>query len=262
MYGIAITNQKGGVGKTTTTITLAHAFAQRGYRVLVIDLDGQGNSADVLGLPKNTNRDLYNFLINNAGRDAITTTGRPNLDIVLSNHRTIEAKQILIGRPFREQALKNAVGQLERDYDIAFYDVAPGLDILQVAAFVASTHFLIPVMLDHLAVVGASEALTSAFALKQQGGLTARFLGIIPTFWERTTKESDQQLRTLVKKFKQHLWPVIPIDVKAREATSHGLTLWEHAPNCRALDGVELRNGKVVGGYKAIVNLLEKELRL
>jgi chromosome partitioning protein len=257
MKTLAIVNQKGGVGKTTTAVNLAAGMALQGYEVLLVDLDAQGNCADALGDKKTP--DLYRLLIAGDAQDAVTFGVREHLDAVYSDKRTAEAKQILAGMGFREQKLRLALTELSAGYDCCVLDVAPGIDVLQVSALVACDMFLIPVALDHLAVVGAADALASAMALDQAGAQHGRFLGILPTMWERTTKESHTQLLTLAQQFERMVWPPIPTDVKAREAPAHGQTLWEYAPRTRALRGVEI-NGKRLGGYAAVLKRLIDEV--
>jgi len=256
MITIAIVNQKGGVGKTTTAVTLAHGLAMAGGRVLLVDLDAQGNCADVLGLDKADG--LYRLLFDNPLR-AIISTGRERLDVVLSDKTTLDAKNRLAGEPFREQALSRVLRKLG-GYDICVLDNAPGVDVLQLGALVACDYFLIPVALDYLAVVGAGDALTSVATLVKLGGDCGKFLGILPTMWERTTKESHEQLEALVEQFGKRGWPPIPLDVKAREAPAFGKTLWEYAPKCRAIVGVEIC-GVLRGGYRQVLQRLAQEIR-
>jgi chromosome partitioning protein len=254
---IAIVNQKGGVGKTTTAVTLGHGLALRGKRALVVDLDSQGNVADSLGLEKTDG--LYRLIAYNVGKQAITPSGRPRLDVILSDKNTVRAKRNINERDFREYALREALASVADDYDVIFLDAAPGVDVLQLNSLVAATHFIVPVGLDHLAVVGAGDALASAASLGKIGALTGQFLGVLPTMWERTTKESHQQLETLVSQFRQLVWSPIPRDTKAREAPGYGKTLWEYAPGSRALAGVAV-NGKQIGGYQAVTDRLLKEV--
>lgn len=260
MYKLAIVNQKGGVGKTTTAVTFAHGLVLVGYKVLLVDLDAQGNVADALGLKKGPG--LYDLLVQDAGSDAARQSGREGLDVILSDKKTVEAKQILAGRSFRELALKQALEEFEEWYGVCILDAAPGVDVLQIGALVAADGFLVPVALSHLAVVGAGDALASAGSLRQVGALGGQFLGVLPTFWERTTKESHEQLRVLVEQFEHWVWPPIPKDVKAREAPAHGQTLWEYAPGSRVLSGVPL-DGKMQGGYmRALERLMDHIGRL
>lgn len=257
MLVLAIVNQKGGVGKTTTAVTLGHGLALAGKRTLIVDLDAQGNASDALGLDKRGG--LYELLFGTRSK-AIASTGRKRLDLVASDHSTVEARQRLTAMNFREQVLAKAIADVG-DYEAVVLDVAPGVDVFQVSALVACTHFLIPVALSHLAVVGAGDALTTTASLKQVGRFRGSFLGILPTMWERTTKESHEQLKILVDQYPQLVWPPIPQDVKAREAPAYGQTLWEYAPKTRALAGVQINgNGQQVGGYSAVLKRLLEEV--
>jgi len=251
-----LVNQKGGVGKTTSAVTLAAGLATAGFRPLLVDLDAQGNVADALGLEKGPG--LYRLLIEDAGQRAVVSSGRTDLDVVLGDKKTVEARQILTGRMFREQVLRQSLTGLD-GYDAVVLDVAPGVDLLQVSALVAATAFLIPVSLSHLAVVGAGDALASVAALKQADALRARFLGVLPTMWERTTNESHTQLQALVRQFGRMVWPPIPLDVKAREAPAYGQTLWEYAPGTRALVGTDME-GVRRGGYRQVLQRVVREV--
>jgi len=166
---------------------------------------------------------------------------------------------VLAGRNFREYRLMEMLEKLDQVYDVAILDAAPGVDVLQISALVACTHFLIPVALSHLAVVGASDALASTASLKKVGAYRGEFLGILPTMWERRTRESQAQLELLARQFGRLVWPPVPLDVKAREAPSYGRTLWEYAPGTRALRGVEMYEC-VVGGYGQVLSRLTREV--
>lgn len=248
---LTIVNQKGGVGKTTTAVTLASGLAAHGQRVLLVDLDSQGNVCDALGLKKTPG--LHRLLVARAPwREVIIPSGRDCLDVLPGDKSTVEVKQFLAAMNFREQALASALRREHRQYDHILFDLAPSLDVLHIAALVAADAVLVPTRLDHLGVVGVNDALTSLAALKQGGVEPPRFLGVLPTFWDRTTVESEYQLNHLAGTFAGKLWPPIPVDVKAREAPAHGETLWEYAPSCRALAGVTL-NHHPVGGYGQVL---------
>lgn len=256
---LAIVNQKGGVGKTTTVITLAHGLAIQGRRVLIVDLDTQGHVATSLGRDKSPC--LHWLIVDNAGRDAIANTGRPRLHAIFSDKNTIKVQRHIVAETLSEYALKRALDPIAANYDVVILDTAPGADVLQVNALCACSHFLIPTKLDHLSAQGTSDTLATAASLKQLGALTARFLGVLPTMWEQTTKHTKRQLENLALKFGNLLWPPIPNDTKAREATLEGMTLWESAPICRALSGAGTTNG-LVGGYARMVEQLMEELKL
>jgi chromosome partitioning protein len=273
MKVLAIVNQKGGVGKTTTAVTVAHGLALRGLRVLLVDLDAQGNCADALGIKKWNG--VYAWLAlgtplgppTRGGKgEGVARTVREGFDLVASDKTTVKAKKIINGESFSERVLRGALDALHGAYDIVVLDSAPGADVLQINALVAASHFIIPVSLAHLATVGARDMLGTVASLKRVGAFQGQFLGILPTMWERTTKEGHAQLRGIAEAFGKMVYPPIPIDVKAREAPGHGKTLWEYAPGCRALRGTPLnpptRGGRRVGGYEKVVTRVVDEVGL
>jgi len=240
MIILAIVNQKGGVAKTTTAVTLAHGLAQRGIRVLLVDLDAQGNCADALGLKKGAG--VYRWLALGDRLGDVVITARDGLDLIPGDKTTVKAKKIISGESFSEHTLRNALDGV-MGYDTVVLDSAPGADVLQINALVACTHFLIPVSLSHLATVGVVDALGTVSSLRKVGAFQGNFLGVLPTMWDRTTKESHAQLKGMAQHFKRLIWPPIPVDVKAREAPGHGQTLWEYAPVSRAIAGVQEVHG-------------------
>ncbi|MFN2196263.1 MAG: ParA family protein [Anaerolineales bacterium] len=259
MIVLAVVNQKGGVGKTVTSVNVAHGLAMRGYRTLVIDLDPQGNVADCLGLP--AGNDLYQLLFPGiyAPLGSVThATGRENLDIVRSDKTSVNLK-VAIGsiadRP-REYLLDEALQ--DAHYDVVVLDCAPSVDILHTLAVVAAHYLLIPSRLDQLAVKGVRDMLTT---LKSLARISTCELGaIIPTFYDRTTKESYLQLKHLVEAFREYVWPPIPRDVVCRESTRFGQSLWEYSPKTRSLIGYEDRSGHLIGGYQQVVDRVEEVL--
>jgi chromosome partitioning protein len=257
MNTLAIMNQKGGVGKTTTAITLAHGAARVKVRVLLVDLDAQANCSIALGLPPKPN--LQRFLADDDRYDAIVPTGRPNLDLLPGDKTTAAVKAELASIPFRETILARKLARLANDYDLIILDTSPSIDLLQISALVASTHYLIPVSCQHLAAAGAAMALSTVAALSDAGALDTRLLGLLPTFYDRRTTESTTQLRELADQYGRLLLPPIPIDTKAAEAPAHGQTLYEYAPNTRALVGIG--SGVAgLGGYNALLDLVLMEV--
>ena len=256
---IAIVNQKGGVGKTTTAVTLAHGLAIEGLRVLILDLDSQGQVARCLGQRQEPG--LFQLLCEGAGAKAITDTGRPNLSAVLGDKETIVAAARVNEMRFREYALSSALKNIKPSYDAIVLDTAPGADILQVNALLACTHFIIPTRLDHLCIEGAAATLATAASLQKLGALQGQFLGVLPTMWERTTSHTKKQFEILREQFDNLLWPPIPQDARAREATQLGQTLYEHATIGPAMSGRSTNNG-LIGGYRRMVERLVKELGL
>lgn len=247
MNVIAVANQKGGVGKTTSAVMLAHGLARMGYRTLLVDLDSQGNVADALGM--DAGGDLYRLLF--PGMEipllmAVTPSGRENLDVIRADKTTVQLKAALAGDGLSGFRLMQALDGA--DYDVALIDCAPSVDVLHTAALIAADYLLVPTRLDQLAVKGVRDILQSLVAVNRVSKDGCHLLGVLPTFFDRITRESHEQLEHLVMTFGQAVMPPIPQDTVCREATRHGKTLWEYAPATRALAGVS--NGqKRVGGY-------------
>lgn len=252
MITVAVANQKGGVGKTTTAVTLAHALATRGRSVLLADLDPQGHVAYSLGLDPEPA--LYRLLVDGAPLATVTTSARPGLDAVLGDRQTETAKRIISAGEFSEFAITEALEGAA--YEVCFLDLAPSLDVLHVAALVAADFAIIPTKLDALATFGVRDLLRTVKRVTQAGYPLGRGFCVLPCFFDRQTKETAAQLKELVTAFKAaNIWPPIPQDTKAREATAYGLTLWEYAPTTPALLGYQ-KNGHRVGGYVAAVDRL------
>lgn len=243
---LAVANQKGGVGKTTTAVTLAQALTLQGKSVLLADLDPQGHVATALGLEKSDG--LYRRLVDHEPLAGVVQPARPSLDILPGNKRTEAAKRHLTTLDFRERALSDALQGAP--YDLVILDCAPSFDVLHVAALMASDFLVIPTRLDHLAIDGVNELLASVGQVRQMGG-HAELAGILPTFFDRQTKETAEQMRSLAEAFGAYVWPPIPQDTRAREAPAYGQTLLEYAPRSTAVIGYAGDHEARIGGYLA-----------
>jgi len=253
---LAILNQKGGVGKTTTAVTLATGLARSGYRVLLVDLDTQGNVADCLGLSHGDDlRRLLSPDLRCPLQQAVTPTGVARLDVIRSDKSTTALKQTLAGVTMREYVLADMLE--EAPYDVILLDCAPSADLLHFAALVAADYLLIPTRLDKLAVNGVRDALQTLAALKRISH--CQVAGILPTFYERVTLESHEQLIHLARTFGRLVLPPIPQDTQCRVATRYGKTLWDYAPNAKALNGYEQGNRRV-GGYLQVLERVKEWL--
>jgi chromosome partitioning protein len=247
---IATANQKGGVAKTTTVVTLGHGLAQRGYRVLLVDLDPQGHVAISLGLDKQPG--VLRLLSYQEKLSAVAVPARPNLDIIPSDKTTERAKRDLLSMDYREAVLTDALAQAHANYDVTLLDTAPSLDVLHVSALQAADFLLIPTKLEAMALDGVNEVLRSAGEVNRHGGRIQDYR-VLPTFYERVTRETLIQLQSLAETFKARLMPPIPSDTRVREAPSYGQTIFEYAPSSPALIGY---NGKT-GGYVQIIDRME-----
>jgi chromosome partitioning protein len=253
----AVLNQKGGVGKTTTAVTIASGLALHDYSILLVDLDSQGNVADSLGMEMGD--DLRRLLSPDQRlqlEQVVTPSGRSNLDVIRSDKTTAVLKQVLAGVDLREYVLADVLEHA--NYDVVIFDCAPSVDLFHIAALVAADYIMIPTRLDKLAVNGVRDALQTLISLRRISH--CQLAGIIPTFYERTTAESQLQLTHLARTFGRWVLPPIPQDTHCREAARVGKTLWEFDPATRALSGYEKGSGKHLGGYNQVVERIEELL--
>lgn len=254
---LAIANQKGGVGKTTSAVTISHGLARLGRRTLLIDLDSQGNVADCLGLEAGD--DLRRLLAPGQQQPlpaVITASGRPHLDVVRSDKTTSQIKQALAGDGLAGFVLADALTDAKRTYSWIVLDCAPSIDVLQTAALVAADYLLVPARLDQLALKGVRDALQSLVTTRRVGH--CQLGGILPTFYEGVTTETREQLRHLAEVFGAAVFPVIPTDTRLREAPRFGQTIWELDPKARAIVGIAGENGATIGGYSAALARLQE----
>lgn len=246
MKTVAVALQKGGTGKTTTTATISHALAMAGKRVLAVDLDPQGNLALAFGLDPAPA--LSRWLNDGEALGHVVVEARPGLDLVASDKSTSKLKENLSGEWCREQVLRRALERGQSPYDWCFLDCAPSLDILGINALVAAEGVIMPVMVDYLAYAGLRQHLESLAQLREMG-FGCELLMVIPTFYDRVTKESREILTQLAQHFGGLVTAPIPRTVKLREAPAHGRTIWEHAPRSAGAMGYRGIVRRLVNGW-------------
>ena len=222
---IAIANQKGGVGKTTTAVSLAHALAMCGRRVILADLDAQGNVSACFG--RQPSPGLYRLLIDGDALADLLTEVRPGLDLLPSDVSTARLKLALAGEPYRESILARALANVSHDFVIL--DMGPGRDLLHDMAHHAAGEVVAPVALDHLAMVGIAMELET-LATERAHSHPVELVGILPQFWDPITTESRVNLEQLVARFGPLVLPAVPRTTRLREAPALALTVWEHMP--------------------------------
>ncbi len=247
MIIIAIANQKGGVGKTTTAVTLASGFARQGRKTLLIDLDAQGHASLSLGVEKSDH--LYQWLVQNKPLKQSLQTVRPGLDLIGSDRTTEMVKRHITLLDFREHLLRQRLEKCA--YDLVVLDLAPSVDVLHTNGLAASEWVIIPTRLDALAIDGVNEVLLKMGELRQNGHEFSGYR-LLPTFFERTTSETIAQFEQLIQTFGENVLPPIPQDTHVREAAAFGKTVWEYCPNSPAVQGYRQGKNKH-GGYAQFV---------
>jgi chromosome partitioning protein len=247
MHIIAFANQKGGVGKTTTAVTLSHGLARSGKKVLLVDLDPQGHVAFSLGMEKSPG--LYRLICLNEKIESIIQPARENFDILPGDKFTEKVKRHITLSDFRETILLDILEKT--DYDFVMLDMAPSLDVLHLNGLVASDWVIIPTRLDALAVDGVNEILSTMGEITKRG-FPFQGYSILPTFFDRTTRETLTQLKEIVQTFGSKVFPPIPQDTRVRESVAYGKTLWEYSQMSPAIQGYSDGN-KHTGGYAQLL---------
>ncbi|MBA4385142.1 MAG: hypothetical protein C0410_10440 [Anaerolinea sp.] len=243
----AFANQKGGVGKTTTAVTLADGLARMKVKTLLVDLDPQGHLALSFGLEKSPG--LYRLIYLDEPLEKVVINISPNLDLVPGDKQTEKVKRQITLSDFRETILADILH--DADYDAVLLDMAPSLDVLHINGLIAADWVVIPTRPDALALDGVKEILTTMAEINQNGH-RYRGYSILPTFFDRTTRETFLQFQELAKTFGEHLWPPIPQDTRVRETVAYGKTLWDYSPNSVSMNGY--KDGKQrLGGYKQVL---------
>lgn len=223
---IAITNQKGGVGKTTTAINLSACLAAAERRTLLIDLDPQGNASLGLGLEKDkfTQLNIYHALIGEESiENCLYRTDMPGLDICPSDNNLIGAEIELVSAFAREAKLKTALEPIMNKYDYIIIDCAPSLNILAVNALNAAHSYLVPMQTEFLAMEGLSQLLNTVKLIKASLNPKLQLEGILLTMYDSRNNLSKLVAQDLMNHFKSDVMKsIIPRNVKLSECPSHG----------------------------------------
>ena len=231
---IAIINQKGGVGKSTTAINLSAALGELGKQVLLVDLDPQGNATSGFGVEKSqiTNC-IYNVLLDDSVRieDSIIPDVSEGVDLVPATINLAGAEVELVSEMARENRLKEAVGSMKGKYDYIFVDCPPSLGLLTVNSLVAADKLLIPIQTEYYALEGVTKLLESMKRVKNRLNPTLDIFGILLTMYDGRTTLS-RQVASEVRNFfgRQVFETIIPRTVKLSEAPSYGIPITQYDP--------------------------------
>lgn len=239
---IALANQKGGVGKTTTSVNLAACLADQGNRVLLIDMDAQGNATSGIGIDKaQIKQDIYDVLVNEVFlEDVILTTKRKNLDVVPATIRLSGAEIELASQFAREKRLADALLLVQDEYDYLLLDCPPSLGILTVNAFTACDSILIPVQSEYYALEGLNQLINTYQLVQKHFNPTLKIEGVLLTMFDARTNLGNQVVSEVKDYFKEAVYEtIIPRNVKLSEAPSYGEPIVDYDANSKGAKAYE-----------------------
>lgn len=237
MLKLVISNQRGGVSKTTTTVTLARYLADRGKRVLVVDTDPQGSIAVILGL-KPGDRDLHSFIIKRLALEDCVTQAGDRIDIICGNRDTAKAEQILMGETARELAFLSLFPPVEQNYDAILFDVAPSISLLQTCAIMYCQQIFVPVAMDPLSMQGAAASLQTSQMLGDLYNRHIRNVAIVPVMVDRRMQMTSlimKAVEDLANRAKVPILSHIRVDSAVNKASRTKQYLQDYDPKGRAL---------------------------
>lgn len=237
---IAVANQKGGVGKTTTVINLSACLSEKGKKVLVVDMDPQGNTSSGLGVDKNNiENTVYELMIGESNIDeCLIKNVVKNLDILPANVNLAGAEIELIGIKDQQYILKNKLREIRNGYDFILIDCPPSLNILTINAMSAADRILVPIQCEYYALEGLSQLLHTIDLVRERMNPDLAIEGVVFTMYDGRTNLSLQVVENVKDTLKQNIYKtIIPRNVRLAEAPSHGLPITEYDSRSAGAEG-------------------------
>jgi chromosome partitioning protein len=247
MTVLALANQKGGVGKTTTAINLGACLAARGRRVLLLDVDPQANATAGLGLSAPPARSIYEVLIEEASmEDVILDTTQPGLRLVPSTSDLAGAEVELVPAMAREYRLRRALDAVRSAYDVAVIDCPPSLSLLTINALAAAQQVIVPVQCEYLPLEGLGQLTHTLDLVRRNLNQDLHLLGLLLTMFDARTNLSQQVAQEVRSHFPNTFQAVIPRSVRLSEAPSYGLPICAYDPTSRGAKAYEALTDEVL----------------
>lgn len=232
---IAVVNQKGGVGKTTTAVNISSILAKKGKRVLLIDADPQGNATSGVGVDKNTEKSIYDVIINDTEiEDALVKSPIKNLYVCPSNINLAGAEVELVPMMSREQKLKEKIENIKDKFHYIIIDCPPSLGLITINAFTSSNSLLIPIQCEYYALEGVGQLMNTVELVKKNLNKDLYIEGVVLTMNDARTNLSNQVIVEVKNYFKNNVYKtIIPRNVKLSEAPSFGMPISVYAPKSK-----------------------------
>lgn len=231
---LAIFNHKGGTGKTTTTVSVAAGFARRGYRVLVVDTDSQGNVSASLNVK--AEKSLYHVLVMGLRPTDAAVPVRENFDLIPSNETLAAAELYLAGRQNRDRVLRDRLAQVADGYDVILIDCSPSLSLMNQNALAFADGIVVPVACDYLSLIGVRQVLKTVKNVNTLLHHPVQIHAVLPTFYDARARICRDAVDTMTKHFGTRCLSPIRMATKVKEAPAQGRTIFEYASDSTAAE--------------------------